>query len=211
MRQEVVHHPSGEFLIDYASGSASEAVSLLVATHLALCPVCRHDVAALETVGSQALEPAGAEPAPMAILPASVPHAEAKRPAVGGDMLFPEPLRSYLGRTDEGLPWSRPLIGPAEVVIPVGDERASVKLLRIRAGRAMPRHTHEGNELTLVLQGNFRDQGGLYRRGDVACADALIDHTPRAGSEADCICLAVVDAPLLLTGRLAGMARRLLG
>ena len=120
MRQEVVHHPSGEFLIDYASGSASEAVSLLVATHLALCPVCRQGVAALETIGSQALEPAGADPTSLPALPAHThPRAvEAQLRTVGSETLFPEPLRGYLGGEAANFIWSRPLIGPAEFALP---------------------------------------------------------------------------------------------
>ena len=98
MRQEVVHHPSGEFLIDYASGSASEAVSLLVATHLALCPVCRQGVAALETIGSQALEPAGADPTSLPALPAHThPRAvEAQLRTVGSETLFQFLLNAHV-------------------------------------------------------------------------------------------------------------------
>jgi len=50
------HHPSDERLLEYASGAAPEPIALLVATHLALCPACRHVTAELEAVGGALLE-----------------------------------------------------------------------------------------------------------------------------------------------------------
>jgi putative transcriptional regulator len=64
----------------------------------------------------------------------------------------------------------------------------------------MPRHTHRGEELTLVLQGSFSDAAGNYARGDVATANAEIDHQPLAGAGELCLCLAVEEEPLRLTG-----------
>jgi putative transcriptional regulator len=78
--------------------------------------------------------------------------------------------------------------------------RSSVRLLAIEPGRRMPQHTHEGLELTLVLQGSFADATGRYAKGDVATADPSIDHQPQAGGNELCLCLAVEDAPLRLTG-----------
>jgi putative transcriptional regulator len=34
----ISHHSNDALLLDYASGGASQSISLLVATHLALCP-----------------------------------------------------------------------------------------------------------------------------------------------------------------------------
>ncbi len=64
----------------------------------------------------------------------------------------------------------------------------------------MPNHTHGGNEMTLVLAGGFSDDTGHYERGDVSIADDELVHTPVADPGEDCICLAVTDAPLKLTG-----------
>ena len=50
------HHPSEELLLDHAAGALAEASALIVATHLALCPRCRADVAALEAAGAGLLE-----------------------------------------------------------------------------------------------------------------------------------------------------------
>ena len=64
----------------------------------------------------------------------------------------------------------------------------------------MPRHTHDGSELTLVLTGGFTERGNHFLRGDVAVADSSVDHCPVADPGEPCLCLAVTDAPLRLTG-----------
>jgi putative transcriptional regulator len=73
-------------------------------------------------------------------------------------------------------------------------------LYRIRAGKKMPQHTHEGSEYTLVIRGAFSDVTGRYGCGDVAISDEDIDHTPVAEAGEECLCFAVMDAPLRLTG-----------
>jgi len=60
----------------------------------------------------------------------------------------------------------------------------------------VPEHSHRGRELTVVLSGAFNDGETLFVRGDVEDADDSVQHVPTATAEADCICLAVTEAPL---------------
>ncbi|MFC7332326.1 ChrR family anti-sigma-E factor [Rhodocista pekingensis] len=224
----VQYHPGDDLLVAYAAGSLPEAMSLIVATHLALCPHCRAEVRRLEAVGGALLEEMPAAPVSDALLDAVM----ARLDAPGGDTLLapppaaglrgtratatrsaaagairrtatapvlPEPLRSYVGRDLGGLSWTRIVRGVEEVMVPCGGD-AKVKLMRIHPGIAVPRHTHRGSELTLVLQGGYRDGGLHYLRGDFAATDAEVDHGPVADSDGECICIAVTDAPLRLTG-----------
>lgn len=210
------HHPDESLLIEYANGSLNEAKALLVATHLALCPVCRRAVAAGEAAGATlAFEDAAAQVGPMPDIAAAA--VETRATAVEPKAQVPEPLRGYLGRAVLELGWMPVMAGMKEYPLPEFVGRSSVRLLAIEPGRRMPRHTHEGLELTLVLQGNFRDASGAYAKGDVATADAAIDHQPQAGAGELCLCLAVEDAPLKLTGlkgaliNAAGSVRKLVG
>lgn len=196
-----IHHPDETLLLEYAAGSLGEAKALLVATHLALCPQCRSIVRAGEAMGAVAMfqgaaEEVGAVPdvSHEALEPVRAPMALGERPNV------PEPLRGYLNAPVSALGWVPVLSGMREYALPEFKGRSSVRLLAIEPGRRMPRHTHEGDELTLVLQGSFSDATGAYARGDVATADASIDHQPQAGGGELCLCLAVEDAPLRLTG-----------
>lgn len=193
------HHPDEALLIEYANGALDEAKALLVATHLALCPVCRKTVADGEAAGAAlAFEGAVAEVGPMPDVAAVV----VERPGAPSVPVapVPEPLRGYLGRPVSELGWTPVLAGMKQYALPEFAGRSSVRLLAIEPGRRMPRHTHEGLELTLVLQGNFADATGTYAKGDVATADSAVDHAPQAGAGDVCLCLAVEDAPLKLTG-----------
>ncbi len=59
----------------------------------------------------------------------------------------------------------------ADLVIAATGYRA--RLIRLKAGRGVPRHTHGGSELTVVLEGSFSDETGHYARGDLAIADRI--------------------------------------
>lgn len=203
------HHPSDARLLDYAAGSLAEPMSLLVATHLALCPLCRQESIELEGVGGALLDQL--EPAPLTEGGLDRLFALAERqdapeadPApgrvAGGESDLPEPLRSYVGGGLSSLGWRR--IGPiGQALLLSSFPGMTTRLLSIKAGTTMPSHTHGGSELTLVLRGAFRDGTGHYLRGDVAEADSHLDHQPIADPGEDCLCLAVTDAPLRLTGR----------
>jgi len=134
-------------------------------------------------------------------LPESLEAGEAAAEGPGpGDLRVPRPLRGYLGDGLESLAWkSRGSV--AEFRLLTGHAGMKTRLLRIKGGTALPQHTHEGTEYTLLLAGGFSDASGHYLAGDVAVADPSVDHRPVADPGADCLCLAVTDAPLRLTGR----------
>ena len=78
------------------------------------------------------------------------------------------------------------------------DKDGSARLLFIPAGQAVPDHSHNGLELTLVLQGAFHDETGRFGVRDVEIAGSDLEHTPVAEEGAACICLAATDAALRL-------------
>jgi putative transcriptional regulator len=202
-----IHHPSEAYLLDYASGALREPMALLVASHLALCPRCRRETSELQAVGGALLEELPPEPVAgdslsrlFARLDRADPDSEravAEPPAV--EPLLPRPLRDYVDGPLDRLTWRR--FGPiAEARLLTSFAQFTTRLLKIEAGGAMPRHSHTGNELSLVLQGGFSDITGHYLRGDVCELDREIDHRPIADRDEDCLCLSVTDAPLRLTG-----------
>jgi len=204
------HHPVDELLFDYASGALNEPVALVVATHLALCPTCRHQVQALEEVGGLVLD--GIEPQPVSVdcleallarLDDPLPHDIGFPPLPSETLLLPQPLRSYIGLPPEELAWRPVCAGVESYDMKLGQGEMRTRLFRLRAGAVVPRHTHRGTELTLVLEGGFLDCGRHYGRGDVCWHDCHIDHSPCADNSGGCLCLTVTDAPLQLTGRLS--------
>ncbi len=113
--------------------------------------------------------------------------------------VFPRSLIEYTGHTAETIPWRNKLPGLKEFRI-AQTPGFEAHVYWIRAGRAMPHHTHGGSEMTLVLDGGFADGIGHYQRGDVAAADETVDHRPVADLDGPCICFAVTTAPLKMTG-----------
>lgn len=199
------HHPSEELLLDHAAGALPPASALLVATHLALCPRCRSDLAELEAAGGALMEAAEAGELrddllqrTLALLDAQEPAPEAAL-AAKGPAWPPRPLRDFLPTALDALPWRMRLPGvhgfPLE-----GLAGGKVEMLRIQPGRAVPDHTHRGVEMTLVLEGGYSDELGHFGRGDVCVADEAITHRPHADTGPDCICLTVTDGVLRFSG-----------
>jgi len=216
----IQHHIGDSLLVSYASGGLSEAWSLLVATHAALCPTCRDRIADAEAIGGafiDSLEPEALSPSAFADVLGQlgsgieIEAAIAEKPVAMSDRLLPEPLCSYvLDAQDAVLPWRRLGLGAFHIPIPMQDGTASARLLRIPAGRPVPEHGHGGLELTLVLSGAFTDGEGRFGPGDVEEADESLVHTPHAVPGEDCICLAVTDAPLKFSSRIVRIMQPLL-
>jgi putative transcriptional regulator len=216
--KEYVHDnaaPVTELLAAYGAGSLDPALHALVASHLLLKPDGRNFVRAIESgIASDILTaPAQSSVARRdarlaAIFDLADEPASPARPE--SNEVVPGPLRRFLGCGLEDVSWSFVVPGVRECrIAEVG--RGSASLLRVKAGRHLPQHTHEGSEYTLVLTGAFADPMGRYGRGDLAIADGSIDHSPVVESEEECICFAVTDAPLVLTGRFGRVVQKIFG
>lgn len=201
-------------LAEYALGGLTLPVSVLVESHLELSPRSQswmRDLDMMRKVVSKPDAPAEphvfdqVDPVPFANRDAalkSVFSAIEIEESSKDDRFkagMPKALEDFLGMAVADVPWKKVMPGLAEYKIPDVDG-CEVSLLRIDGGKAMPVHTHHGSEITLVLQGAFSDQNGTYGVGNIAYADDEINHKPVAEPGEACICFAVVDAPLELTG-----------
>jgi putative transcriptional regulator len=194
------HHLSDQLLMAYSAGELPEAFNLVVATHVSLCDECRAKLAAYEAVGGAVIDTCEAaemsDDSLMACLSRidGLPQANARRPLRRAGV-FPAPLADYVGGGVDKVKWRNLGMGVRQAILPTGKD-ASARLLYIPAGQAVPDHGHRGLELTLVLQGAFRDENNRFGRGDVEIADEAMEHTPVAEEGEVCICLAATDAPL---------------
>lgn len=190
------HHLSDPMLIAYAAGNLPEAFALVVATHVTMCDECRAQLAAFEAVGGAVMQGA-AVPMAEGALEAALARLGTPEPVQplpkAGDV--PMPLLGYIGGSLAAVKWRNLGMGVRQAILPTS-KGASARLLYIPAGQAVPDHGHRGTELTLVLQGAFRDATDRFGRGDVEIADEQLEHTPVAEAGEACICLAATDAPL---------------
>ena len=193
-------------IAQYVAGSLPEPARVLVESHLEMRPEAMSFVSDLEGLAGEALELA--EPAAVVsrdlsleaiFASAAPPMPDFFMPPSRSDPGFPKALRDYVGTDRKTVPWKTKLPGLKEhVIFRRGGSEAT--LLWARAGRALPNHTHEGLELTLVLEGAFHDHRGRFVPGDISVADESLDHRPVADDDAPCLCLSVLFAPLKFTG-----------
>lgn len=213
-----VNQTSEELLLRYAAGQLRPAPALVVASHLAMSPSSRRLVAGYESVGGALLdsEPmselsAGLFERTVAMLD-SPPRPHVLPPVRGHEALdMGVPIPAPLARRSIG-PWK--WLGPgmrfARVDMPE-DPDHNLILLRVPAGRAMPEHSHSGEETTLVLKGAFHDELGRYGAGDLISEDEDTDHTPIVDADGECICLAAIEGPMRIKGLLGRMVQPFLG
>ena len=189
------HHIPDNMLDAYRAGTLPQAFGVVVAAHMSLCDQCRARQEAEDMIGGALL--LGTEGANlrgdarermMAALDAPPP-----KPPLRASGPFPSAVMHELGGKP---PRWRMLGGGIRQQLLTADSQGSLRLLYIPPGKAVPEHGHQGQELTLVLQGSFSDSAGAFHRGDVEVAHDEIDHQPVAGPGEPCICLAATDAPL---------------
>jgi len=213
----ITHHPSEATLLRHSAGNLSEGLSLVVATHLGFCAVCREQLRRFETMGGALLE---REPVSIlapdalgrALRQIDTPAAKVmQRPSsptnAGIGIDLPKPLRAYdIGR------WRA--LGAGLRYCSVGMSRgtsAKVMLLRGAPGAAMPAHGHGDTEFTCVLSGSFSDRTGRYGPGDMGEASSSLDHQPVIGMEGECISLIAIEGKLRMHSFLGRLVSPLLG
>lgn len=214
--KQIKHHLTEPLLMGYAAGTLPEAFNLVVATHISMCDTCRAALAEYEAVGGEVMlhgDPIevaeDALAATMAMIDGGIVAKEAA-PTRTSDGLFPGPLQDYVSGDVDKLKWRKVGGGVSQLLLSTSKD-ASVRLLRIPAGTAVPDHGHQGTELTLVLQGAFTDESDRFGAGDVEVANQDMHHTPVAEHGMDCICLAATDAPLRFNGLVPRIAQRFIG
>lgn len=215
------HHLDEATLLSYAAGSLSQGMALVTACHLAMCPDCRKRAQSSEAIGGvlmETLTPAsisdGALDAVLAAIEAQDDQIKVEpmqiKPQRAIDSDVPAPLADYIGDSFDDIEWKRIVPGVYYFDLPCQTAGVS-RLLRIAPGKAMLPHTHDGNELTLVLKGSFTDEIGRFAAGDIADLDDQIEHQPLVDSSEDCICLVATDAPLKFTTILGRLMQPMTG
>ncbi len=211
-------------LAAYASGHLGHGMSVLMASFLTLSPVARRQMETFETLNGIMLDDAETVEMSEDALTSLMTRLDAPDPdeanyaangnaesVVEANNDLPAPLRAVLDHPIEDQRWRFAYPGVRQLSLGIGDDDERVKLLKIKPGKAAPRHTHKGIEATLVLRGAFRDGNRLYERGQLALADQHIQHRPRAEGDVDCICLAVNDGALRFTDSFGRVARDFFG
>jgi len=199
-------HPSDEWLALYASGALEEHLEMLIASHLTYCPECRAAVARHEEIAGALFEAGAGDALDMdgsvdAILSGETATLPAKREdAPNGSLgrIAPRALTNYVfdltGKTNlEDLNWADYSSGIRRAMLMGDSDEPIVRLVEAQPGAKFDIHTHKHEELTLVLQGAYRDATGLYGVGDVQTAKEGQSHQPIIEEGDVCFALIISD------------------
>ncbi|EKE76641.1 ChrR family anti-sigma-E factor [Gallaecimonas xiamenensis] len=214
---KIKHHPAQALLVAHQAGDLPLATSAALAAHLAGCSYCQAVLAELEEEAAGAFEAQSlpvrqddfdallarldqappAQPAPITLPSLSVN---------GESFVLPKALGGLVASVGS---WRRLGSKVWSADLDLGDKKAKASFLYVDSHTRIPKHTHGGEEITLVLSGSLADEGGRYGEGDFLLKTPADEHQPYT-QDSPCLCFTVLSAPLVFTGPLGRLANPLL-
>ena len=200
------HHPDTLTLMEFSAGNLSDPHALCIRLHLDQCPHCRSRVDTLDSLGAVMMEsqPQVGVSSDMfdAILSRIDSEPDMTETYISTQAKRMSPLQKLLGDDLNSLPWKRQLgdVSVLDISERFPGQSEQVVLQKLAAGGKAPAHTHRGSETTIVLQGAFSDQKGVFNQWDFVVLNQEDEHKPVAVGCEDCITLSVLSAPVKLTG-----------
>lgn len=205
----IKHHPDIAMLMSCSAGSQPEVFAAVMASHLAMCPQCAREVQRMEEIGAALFDTLPAERVGGAAPLAAARAREADNPetieSIPTKSDIPFPLAGALRVTDlDQVPWKRLAPGIWHYPLTLSEgAHGDLRLIKVAPGKELPEHGHGGEELTLLLRGSYRDEIGVFRRGDVADLDDSVEHKPIADPVEGCICLVATEKQARFKGLIA--------
>ena len=214
-------------LMEYASGTLNEAVTLFVASFVSSCRTSQSTLADYENIGGLLIETMPCHDKSTHVDEACLNSVLERIETLENDTkasktcnktklrndfiakhgCLPHAVRRHLEKADACPEWSRMNKGIHCYQLPLDDHRCtenySAVLLQIEPGVKTRAHSHKGREYTLVLEGAYHDETGSYSAGDMIINDEHIHHQPMADKVTGCICLVILEAPVEYTGLLS--------
>lgn len=208
----ITHHPDVNMLVEYTNGSLPWALSLAVKAHIQLCPHCRQHAAQMNVLGGiqladtieEAVTEEGFERLIARIKNASPQPISTATPATvsATSALFcRSPLPAIIEKLlPDKLRWKKISGALSMSRLTTGQKEFEVAFHKILKGGKVVEHDHHGLEVTLVLDGSFSDENGIYQPGDFLVLEPGHIHRPTAAVNQDCLCLSISAAPIKITG-----------
>ncbi|PMH31201.1 transcriptional regulator [Vibrio lentus] len=220
----IKHHPNAAILKDFVDGNLADSVSLIVSSHVELCEHCQKQVSMLTAQAADSVFESDTstpenDTARLKLsdsemdaflsddeefdfdaidqITADLSQAvevvvEAQQETVSNTTFtIPRALNSVV-RKD----WMN-LGKISRARLDFDDESHHTSLLHIDKDGQVPCHTHKGFEITLLLEGSFEDEMGVYNKGDFIWLDG--DHTHQPATKEGCVCLTVSSDALYFT------------
>ena len=205
-------HPEDELLLSYSAGSLPLSQALCISTHIERCPDCARKFQRLNRVGSELMRELAPAPASDSLkqrmfdrLDSLTEKRAEQAPVDVPNSTVPRCLRQFVKNGYQDLAWRSVSAHIQSVELCRDSNGAKVELLKIKPGGSAVNHTHLGDEYTVILEGSFSDDDGLYGEGDFLLRKKNEQHRPVATQDRECICLAVTEGPIQFTGLISRM------
>ncbi|MGB0859084.1 MULTISPECIES: ChrR family anti-sigma-E factor [Pseudoalteromonas] len=206
----IKHHPQLSLLKTYCAGELPASISVVIAAHIELCPHCQQQVEALTAEAAKGAFTYTNNDTDNCDLPSDI-DLDALINDITlddsiDDVVAAQPIELSLKENSYYLPqvlknlelssWAN-LGKLSRSRIGLEDANLHTSLLHIDRGGSVPEHTHNGFEITLLLDGSFKDDMGEYHKGDFIWLDGKHTHNPI--TEHGCLCLTVSSDSLHFT------------
>ena len=208
-------------LLDYVTGALDRPLEILVETHISLNSQSAKQLRMLMQLGGVLLEECepvslseGALDAVMreiSDLEDADTHNQASATSMQDNIVsftppsnatstthLPRPLADYIPDLSCDKSWRRISKGLSQCRITFNGTEVEANIYRIAPGTAIPVHSHEGTEVTLVLAGGFTDETGAFGPGDIAIQETGATHKPVADDDGECIVFAINEGNIRL-------------
>jgi putative transcriptional regulator len=195
--------------MEYSAGNLSEPHALCIRLHLDECSLCRSRVDTLDSLGAVMMEQQPKVSVSESMFDSILAKIDSLPSPQPGAKPVPRAsvLQKLLGDDINNLPWKRQLgdVSVLDITEKFPGQNEQVVLQKLVSGGKAPAHTHRGTETTIVLQGAFADQNGVFNQWDFVVLTDQDEHKPVAVGCEDCITLSVLSAPVKLTGTFTRM------
>jgi len=203
------YHPDDALLHQFVTGTLPMGMNLAVSAHVDCCQPCQERTSATQDKASEDWFDTDFSPPAESL--AEIFDAVVKQPARpfteaepdskamqtlnlhGFSVRLPRVLAKLVGQK---LQWKEIASGIHQALLPV-DLHTKCELIALDPGSEVPRHSHYGKELMLVLDGNITDDWDTYGPQDLVMREQEDCHGQISAQ--GCVCLFVTDAPLRFT------------
>lgn len=124
---------------------------------------------------------------------------------------MPAPLADYMRRNGRRLRWRNAGVGVQQARLGRNRHGERLYLLRAKPGLPVPRHSHSGQEWTLVLSGGYKSGAQQYVAGDLHQEDESCTHDLRIDDDGPCISLIVDEGKLRFANPLLRLFQPVVG
>ncbi|MEZ8123427.1 ChrR family anti-sigma-E factor [Vibrio splendidus] len=220
----IKHHPNAAILKDFVDGTLADSVSLIVSSHVELCEHCQQQVSMLTAQAADSVFES--DTSAFESVTSGLQLSDSEMDAFLSDdgefdfdaiaqitadssqtiEVTPEVQQVTVADTTFTIPRALNSVARKDWMnlgkisrarLDFDDEAHHTSLLHIDKDGQVPCHTHKGFEITLLLEGSFEDEMGVYNKGDFIWLDG--DHTHQPATKEGCVCLTVSSDALYFT------------